>query len=136
MTRLREVMLIDDSDADLLYTQVMVEGSGVADAVLPFGLAEEALEFLRQPQGHDVDLILLDINMPEMNGFEFLEAYEKLHRSQQAHAVVVMLTSSPDPADRQRAMSYACVRDYVVKPIDRQAAAALAAVVQRVLGQG
>jgi CheY-like chemotaxis protein len=129
--QLHEVMLIDDSDADLLYTRVIVEGSGVADQVVEFGLAAEALEFLRRPEGHGVDVILLDINMPEMNGFEFLDAYERLHASQQAHAVVVMLTSSPDPGDRARALAYACVRDYVVKPINLKAAQGLAEVVKR-----
>lgn len=128
---LRTVMLIDDSDADLLYTHVVLEQSQVAAQVLDFGFAAEALAYLRRPAGHDVDVILLDINMPEMNGFQFLDAYEQLHRSQQAHAVVVMLTSSPDPADRQRALAHRCVLDYVVKPLERSAALALPQVLLR-----
>jgi CheY-like chemotaxis protein len=122
MTKLKEVLLIDDSEADLLYAQIVLESAGIAERVLPFDTAPEALAFLQRPEGHDVDLILLDINMPEMNGFEFLEAYERLHRSQQAKAVVVMLTSSPDPKDRERSFSFTCVKDYVVKPIDRASA--------------
>jgi CheY-like chemotaxis protein len=119
VTKLKEVLLIDDSEADLLFTQIMVEAAGIAERVLPYDTAPDALAYLQRPEGHEVDLILLDINMPEMNGFEFLEAYEKLHRSQQARAVVVMLTSSPDPTDRQRSFAFGCVKHYLVKPIDR-----------------
>lgn len=131
---LKEVLLVDDSEPDLLYTQIVVESASIAEQVVPFDTASAALEFLQRPEGHDADVILLDINMPEMNGFEFLDAYEKLHASQQARAVVVMLTSSPDPKDRARALAYACVKDYIVKPIDREAARGLAELVERVAG--
>jgi CheY-like chemotaxis protein len=132
---LKEVLLVDDSEPDLLYTRIIVEAAAIADQVLTFDTAAEALDFLQRPEGHDADVILLDINMPEMNGFEFLEAYEKLHASQQAHAVVVMLTSSPDPQDRARALGYACVKGYVVKPIDQEAARGLAELVQGIDSQ-
>ena len=132
--RLREVLLVDDSDADLLYGRVILESAGVAQRVSAFETAREVLDYLQRPEGHEVDVILLDINMPEMNGFEFLEAYEQLHRSHQAHAVVVMLTSSPDPADRARAAAFECVKDYVIKPIDRAQALQLPEVVRRASG--
>jgi CheY-like chemotaxis protein len=128
--KLKEILLVDDSDPDLLYTQVVLQAAEVADSVRPFETAGEALTFLRQPSGHAVDVILLDINMPEMNGFEFLEAYEKLHATHQAKAVVVMLTSSPDPHDRARAMSFASVKGYVVKPIDTPSAEGLLDLIQ------
>jgi CheY-like chemotaxis protein len=122
---LKEILVVDDSDPDLLYATIVLEAAGVAGKVVPFGTGAEALAFLQRPEGHDVDVILLDINMPEMNGFEFLDAYEKLHADQRAHAVVVMLTSSPDPADRARASAYGCVRGYVVKPLDTPSARGL-----------
>lgn len=132
--QLKEVLLIDDSEADLLYTQIVVESAAIARGVRAFDTAVEALAFLQRPEGHEADVILLDINMPEMDGFAFLDRYEQLHRSQQAHAVVVMLTSSPDPKDRARALAYACVKDYVVKPIELDAARALVAVVRAAAG--
>ena len=126
--KLKQVLIIDDSDADLLFTRLILEGEGVAEDVLCFETAPQALEYLQRPQGHHADIILLDINMPEMNGFAFLDVYDKLHAAQQARALVVMLTSSPDPTDRARADSYQCVKGYVVKPIDVPSAQALPAL--------
>lgn len=122
----RQVMLIDDSETDLLYGRLMIERAGIAEGVLAFDTALGALDHLRRGRGHGVDLVLLDINMPVMNGFEFLAAYEQLDVSQRAEGVIVMLTSSPDPADRARALSFASVRGYLTKPLSHEDARALA----------
>lgn len=121
------VMLIDDSESDLLYTKIMLQRCAVSYDVAAHESALAALAELQQCSD-PVDLILLDINMPGMNGFEFLDAYQLLHRDRQAQAVVVMLTSSPDAADRARALAYPCVKGYVTKPIDMESAASLVAL--------
>lgn len=115
------VLLIDDSEPDRLFTGIVLARSGLDFEVQDFESAEDALSVLaRSPQPRS--LILLDINMPGMDGFEFLEAYEQ----QTPHPVrVVMLTSSPDPVDRLRAQRHACVGDYLTKPLDMAAARAL-----------
>jgi CheY-like chemotaxis protein len=123
--KLKLVLLIDDSDADLLFTQLMLESAQVVEAVVAFETAIDALDYLRQPQGRDAQVILLDINMPEMNGFEFLDIYQRLYADGQVRAAVVMLTSSPNPADQARAASYPCVKKYIVKPMDTGAAQSL-----------
>ena len=122
---LHRVMLIDDNDSDLLFGRLMLERSGVAQEVLCFEAAQQALAWLGQPEPQALDLILLDINMPGMNGFEFLQAYEHLRAERRSSAVVVMLTSSPDPDDHARALSFASVRGYVTKPLSRDSAAGL-----------
>jgi CheY-like chemotaxis protein len=124
---MKTVMLIDDSEADLLFSRIIVSRSGVCDDVLGFDSALSALDHLSCPDGDDVDMILLDINMPGMDGFQFLQAYQGLQRTKRA--VVVMLTSSPDPRDRAQAETFDCVRGYVVKPIDLAAARRLAGLV-------
>ncbi len=126
---MKTVMLIDDSEADLLFSRIIVSRSGLCDEVLEFESASAALAHLRTPVGRDVDMILLDINMPGMDGFQFLDAYRALADAQQARAAVVMLTSSPDPQDRSRAEAYGCVRGYVVKPISVASARGLGALI-------
>jgi CheY-like chemotaxis protein len=125
------ILLIDDSEADRLYTRIVLERSGADLQVLDYESARDALADLAHGR-IAVDLILLDINMPGMDGFEFLEAYQHLpdHAPAPAAALpkapaVVMLTSSPDPTDRQRALAYPCVKGYVTKPIDSATARGL-----------
>ena len=128
--KLRSVLVVDDNDADLLYVRIVLEAAGVADRVLTFGTAQEALAHLATPEGAQADLVLLDLNMPELDGFGFLQAYGPSLETGPARAGVVVLTSSPDPADRRRALAHACVRAYLVKPLDTKAALGLPQLLQ------
>lgn len=121
----RRIMLIDDYESDLLFTRLMLERCDQHYEVVEYDSAQEALQYLQSHPGHGISVILLDINMPGMNGFEFLQAYEVLAANKQAEAVVVMLTSSPDPRDRARAASFGSVRGYITKPIDKATASNL-----------
>lgn len=119
------VMMVDDNDSDLLYTRVTLQRCGEPCEVMAFERAQDALAHLRGTPGHGVRLILLDINMPVMDGFAFLDAFEALPPGQRGQAVVAMLSSSSDPADRTRALAYTSVADYLTKPLDRTLAANL-----------
>ena len=123
------VMMVDDNDNDLLFTRLTLQRCGVPCEVMAFTHAQAALDHLRDTPGHGVELILLDINMPVMNGFDFLEAFDALAPAVRGDAVVVMLSSSSDPADRDRAARHASVKGYLTKPLDRQMAAALPTLV-------
>ncbi|MEM7507711.1 MAG: response regulator [Pseudomonadota bacterium] len=85
----------------------------------PILTPEEALTYLTGAKGIFPDLILLDINMPRMDGFEFLDAATEALGEAFA-TVVVMLTTSMDPTDEARAATYGAVRSYVNKPLDHK----------------
>ncbi len=120
MKKIDRVMLIDDNEADNVYHQIMIERSGVVSDVVVKESGFEALDYLKQEASPDVDLIFLDINMPGMNGFEFLEQYAKLTVRHPA-AIVVMLTSSPSSEDHQRAEQYPAIKAYMTKPLSAEA---------------
>ena len=120
----QRVMIVDDSEADRLFTQIVLERCGCDFEVLAFESAREALAHLAEGTV-PVDIVLLDINMPGMDGWAFLDAYAALPPSRREAAALVMLTSSPDPSDRERALGHAMVRGYIVKPIDREQARSL-----------
>lgn len=121
--RLKSILLIDDDEITNFYNQHIIEKMGIASHV-HFELHGEAgLKYLTekkayQPDYQRPDLILLDINMPVMNGFEFLEAYQKLPEEDTGGFLIVMLTTSMLTVDRERAEKYGCLSDFYTKPLD------------------
>lgn len=113
------VMVIDDSETDLLLAEIWLQRSGVAAEVVTCPRADLALTALCQcaESGGDLPtLLLLDINMPGMGGFAFLDAKSALPDAALRTLPVVMLSSSPDEEEHQRALSHPAVLDFVVKP--------------------
>ncbi|WP_291010021.1 response regulator [Hydrogenophaga sp.] len=121
----KTVIVIDDNEDDLLFAQISVQRCGHPADIKQFFRAQDALAFLASGELVEPALVLLDINMPVMNGFDFLDAYEQLPIASRANVMVVMLTSSIDQRDRQRAFFYASVKDYLRKPIERSQVANL-----------
>ncbi len=115
------VLLVDDSEPDRLFSSIVLGRSGRPLEVREFESAADALaELATAPQPPTI--ILLDINMPGMDGFDFLRAFEQLPEERRLGTSVVMLSSSPLDSDRDRALSHASVKDYMVKPLSVQQA--------------
>ena len=104
MNKLTTTLLVDDDETTNFVNQMLLEDMGVTEDVLVANNGQEALELVRQrcQEGLCPELILLDINMPVMNGFEFLEEYEQLSFPNKQSVVVVMLTTSLNPQDMDR----------------------------------
>ncbi len=114
---LKNVMLIDDGEADqMLYKRTMMR-SGQVGRVLQFEYADEALEYLKKEGREEIDVIFLDINMPRMDGFEFLEEACADFGDSFTRAVIIMLTTSLNPKDRERAAQFDVVKDFIDKPL-------------------
>lgn len=111
---IKSILIIDDSIADhFLYKEVIHTHDADIEVFQAYD-GHEGIEMLEE-QGIKPDLILLDINMPGMNGFEFLETFETKDNLPQS--VIIMLTSSGLQEDREKASGYDSVKDYILKPL-------------------
>lgn len=122
-SRIEHLLLVDDDEVDQLLHRRVIERSKLVEHIHSFRMAREALDYLSQ--GGRADLILLDIRMPGMSGFEFLEAAIRELGSDFA-PVVIMLTTSMDPRDRETAASYPVVKGYLEKPLHDETVLTLA----------
>lgn len=125
LEKLKLILLIDDNDDDNFFHRRIIDKAGIVETVDVCVDGNDALMYLqRQGKYKDTrqlydppDLILLDINMPRTNGWEFLEAYQSLDRQFAGGPVVIMLTTSLNSTDRQRAEGCPLVREFVSKPL-------------------
>lgn len=116
----RIVMLVDDNEIDLKINGKIVDITQLFDDVIICRSGDEALQYLKQnlPTPTTLpNLILLDIQMPEMNGFEFLELYKKLPASFTEICIIAMLSSTLDFSDTQRAEANPYVVKLLKKPL-------------------
>jgi len=111
------VMLIDDSDIDLFVQKRFIEISAFAKSILVFQSARKALELLSSPGQQRPDVIFLDLNMPEMDGFSFLEHLAQLPPGLNGQSRVVILSSSSSSADKSRASTFSNVISFLSKPL-------------------
>jgi len=114
------VYVVDDDDIYQFTAKKMIAATGLPVTIYAFANGLEALEGLKRGaagEGGLPDLIFLDINMPVMNGWDFLNAYLGMNELLKKMAPVYVVSSSADTADRDKATKYDTVRGYLVKPI-------------------
>lgn len=122
MKKIGCVLLVDDDDTTNFVNQLLLEDLKVTQKVLTANNGGDALQLLKQQwsEGDDCpQLLLLDLSMPEMDGFEFLEAYEKLAFEQKSSLVIVVLTTSMNPGDFER-LSNAPIKGVINKPLTEE----------------
>ena len=119
----RTVMLIDDNEIDNLINQKMIEAANITENIYTHTGAKSAIEFLKNMEKMDVadkvlpDVIFLDIDMPLMDGFQFLDEFANLSQITRKKCRIIMLTSSINPQDFNRAKKYENVKLYLNKPL-------------------
>jgi two-component system nitrate/nitrite response regulator NarL len=113
------VMLIDDSDIDLFVQKRFMEISAFAKSIMVFQSARKALDVLVTPGQAQPNLIFLDLNMPDVDGFAFLEQLAMLP-VHQPRPKVVILTSSSSASDKARAATFTNVVCFLSKPLSEK----------------
>ena len=123
LKKLAKILLVDDSAADNYLHRRLINNLGIAEEIIVAQNGIEALDCLTAPADGEYprpELIFLDINMPGMDGWEFLDAYERLEADRKAGMVICMLTTAYSDRDRERARQHGIVDDYLVKPLDKE----------------
>ena len=110
------VMIVDDEDDYHLITRLMLKKAGFKGRLSAFLDPHEAMEHLRSST-EKPDLLLVDINMPSTDGFEFLKNCEQGTLIECGMTTVVMCSSSNRPVDMEMARNVRCVREYIEKPL-------------------
>lgn len=109
------IVLIDDDPINNLINKRLIQKLKLSPEVMEFLEAEKALCFMKSSDGMKKTLILLDINMPLMNGWDFLNHYRPIEEVRQD--TIIILSSSIDYKDRQRAKKYNYVQGFIEKPL-------------------
>ena len=121
--KLNCILLIDDDEATNFLHKIVIRNAKCAEKVVSVQSGKAALEYLCSKEDDEhpqPDLIFLDINMPVMNGWEFLERYKKLPENQKGKIMVVMLTSSLNPDDEVRSREYGEINKFLGKPLTKE----------------
>ena len=114
------ILLVDDDEPTNFLNKMVLEDVDCAKSIKVADSGVSALNYLEGTDNNDAtspELIFLDINMPAMNGWEFLEKYSGLDKQRKANVVIVMLTTSLNPDDRAKASKIPDVSGFETKPL-------------------
>jgi YesN/AraC family two-component response regulator len=113
--------IVDDDDIFTYGFKKSAAIKNLFNQVLNFGDGREAIDYLKDPRNsnHLPDVLFVDINMPVMNGWEFIDAFEKIRSQLGKNITLYIISSSIDLDDIKRAKNNTLIVDYLLKPIDK-----------------
>jgi CheY-like chemotaxis protein len=119
MMKLKHLLLVDDDPTTNFFNEHLIGKMNIFSDIHVAENGQVALDKIKEleERGESPDMILLDINMPIMNGFEFLDQYEKLNDKVKSSVVVCMLTTSLAKEDLEKSKEYDVLSDYIDKPL-------------------
>lgn len=119
----RIVALVDDDKIFQFTASKTIRALEITERILQFENGEDALKYLVENAGNESslpDYIFLDINMPFVDGWMFLQDFSGLNENLSKKIAIFMVSSSIDPRDIQRARSIPEVKEYITKPVSRE----------------
>lgn len=122
MSKLNKVIIVDDEPTSLFICRKTLELSNVFTQIQTFESPVEALDYLKNVYDKNLveeipSLILVDINMPIMNGWEFIEEFKKLPEDKTKNTIINILSSSDSEQDIKKAAGIDKITDYISKPL-------------------
>jgi CheY-like chemotaxis protein len=124
MEPIEVILLIDDNETSCYLAERAIKKGQVADQVVTVHSGWGALEILKELSVNHKklpEIILLDLNMPGMDGFEFLEELAKQQHINLSHTRIFILTSSAHPQDKKKAAAApVCVSGFLTKPLTQE----------------
>jgi CheY-like chemotaxis protein len=119
-TKLNCILLVDDDDDDNYFHQIIINEMNIVNKIDVVMNGIEALAYLKKENQMPPEIIFLDINMPKMNGWEFLDQYQHLSTEQKAKGLIVILTTSANPDDLKKAKELQDVTGFTTKPLTKE----------------
>lgn len=123
MKRIKGICMVDDDEIFRFLTSEIIQQTQLVERILSFDNGREALEFLTKESANPErlpEVILLDLNMPVMDGWEFLDEYVLLLPRIGKKIVLYIVSSSISPKDILRAKTISAVSDYIIKPVTEE----------------
>ncbi|MCC9137023.1 two-component system response regulator [Pontibacter silvestris] len=113
-----KTFIIDDDQFSSFLTETMLKMEDFSEHVVTFSSAEETLDYLTEDLEVNVPQVMfLDLNMPTMSGWQFLQALKPLEDSISSNCSVFILSSSIDSAEKEMAKYHAIVKGFISKPL-------------------
>ncbi len=123
MKKIETSCIIDDDPIFIYGTKRIMKEIDFCNDILVFNNGQDAMDGLNEltSQGKDLpSIIFLDLNMPIMNGWEFLEDFVQIPNNNREKVTVYIISSSVDPRDLERIKNYDVVNNYILKPLSPQ----------------
>ena len=120
---MRSIFLVDDDKVLIYLTKRTIKSTEAEISFKDFENGLDAINYLRSVAGNPdqlPDIILLDLNMPVMDGWEFLDEYRKLEPTISKKSKLYIFSSSISPHDMERAKNISLVDDFIIKPLKKE----------------
>ena len=123
MTKFTDVLLVEDDPITIMVCERIIKMTSFADKVTSCLNGKIGFDYLisMKEKGTVPNIVFLDINMPVMNGWDFLTALDKVQSDFKVFPAIYLLSSTVDPEDYSKAKTFSIVKDFISKPLSKEA---------------